>query len=215
MLRLDAFVRRHRRAVVVLWAVALLAALPFALQQSEHLTGGGFGVPGSQSKAVEESMARDFPGAARASLSAVLIPGEGATTADVRGRVAAIERAARQSDDVEPVRGAGDRALAAFAKEPSRPLLVPFDVAVSDLDASDVAVDLRDRLGFADGEGPEGAVSLHLVGQGALWASLQDLTTHDLEAAERTGFPIVALILLAVFGRSEERRVGKGGPSNC
>ena len=38
------------------------------------------------------------------------------------------------------------------------------------------------------------------VGQGALWAGLQDLSKEDLAAAESTGFPIVALILLVVFG---------------
>ncbi len=38
------------------------------------------------------------------------------------------------------------------------------------------------------------------MGQGALYAGLQDLTKHDLEQAEATGFPLVLLILLAVFG---------------
>ena len=41
---------------------------------------------------------------------------------------------------------------------------------------------------------------VHLAGQGALWAGLQDVSKHDLEKAEQTGFPIVLLILLAVFG---------------
>ena len=40
----------------------------------------------------------------------------------------------------------------------------------------------------------------YLVGQQALWAGMQDLVKEDLESAERTGFPIVLLILLAVFG---------------
>ncbi len=43
-------------------------------------------------------------------------------------------------------------------------------------------------------------VELHLVGQSALWAGLQDLSKKDLATAESTGFPIVALILVAVFG---------------
>ena len=40
----------------------------------------------------------------------------------------------------------------------------------------------------------------HLVGQQALWAGMQDLTKEDLESAETIGFPVVLLILLAVFG---------------
>ena len=49
------------------------------------------------------------------------------------------------------------------------------------------------------GEARDG-VEPHLVGQQALWAGMQELSKEDLEAAETTGFPIVLLILLAVFG---------------
>ncbi|HEV2727764.1 MAG TPA: MMPL family transporter, partial [Solirubrobacterales bacterium] len=45
-----------------------------------------------------------------------------------------------------------------------------------------------------------GAVRLHLVGYGALWSGLSDTSKRDLAEAEAIGFPIVALILLAVFG---------------
>ena len=63
-------------------------------------------------------------------------------------------------------------------------------------DTANMAVDFRDELraGRATGVEP------HLVGQQALWAGMQDLTKEDLESAERIGFPIVLLILLAVFG---------------
>src|SRR5215210_6269814 len=73
MLRLDAFLRRHRRAVLAAWAVTLLAAVPFAARQSEHLSSGGFGVPGSQSAAVDDALDR-FPGVQRAQRAAVVVP---------------------------------------------------------------------------------------------------------------------------------------------
>ena len=38
------------------------------------------------------------------------------------------------------------------------------------------------------------------MGQGALWAAMQELSKEDLAKAESAGFPIVLLILLAVFG---------------
>lgn len=44
---LAGFVGRHRRAVGLLWLVIIAAALPFAMKQTENLTGGGFEVPGS------------------------------------------------------------------------------------------------------------------------------------------------------------------------
>ena len=48
--------------------------------------------------------------------------------------------------------------------------------------------------------GPAAGVSTHLVGQSALWAALQDLSKEDLAKAESAGFPILLVILLAVFG---------------
>ena len=47
---------------------------------------------------------------------------------------------------------------------------------------------------------PVDGVTTYFVGQQAAWAGLQELTKEDLEKAEITGFPIVALILLIVFG---------------
>ena len=44
------------------------------------------------------------------------------------------------------------------------------------------------------------ALPIHLVGQQALWAGMQDVSKKDLEKAECAGFPIVFIILLAVFG---------------
>ena len=49
--------------------------------------------------------------------------------------------------------------------------------------------------------GEEGAaVPLHIVGQGGLWAGMQELSKQDLEEAEFVGLPLVLIILLAVFG---------------
>jgi len=77
---------------------------------------------------------------------------------------------------------------------------VSLQVDVNDWKAIDVAADLRKELGIGKALGSEGPVTTHLIGQGALWAGLQDVTKADLATAETFGFPIVALILLAVFG---------------
>ncbi|HEV2813035.1 MAG TPA: MMPL family transporter, partial [Solirubrobacteraceae bacterium] len=79
-------------------------------------------------------------------------------------------------------------------------LVVPLAVAVDDQAAIDVAAGLRERLGLGDETAAAGAVGTHLVGQGALWARMQEIAKHDVKNAEKTGFPIVALILLAAFG---------------
>ena len=63
--------------------LVVLAAAPFAARQTEHLTGGGFNVPGSGSETVDNSLDR-FQGAQRESLGAVLRPARGASAADAR-----------------------------------------------------------------------------------------------------------------------------------
>ena len=50
--RLERFVTRRRRLVLGVWIVLVVAAVPFAAQQTKHLTAGGFEVPGSGSQAV-------------------------------------------------------------------------------------------------------------------------------------------------------------------
>src|SRR5436190_2159820 len=64
--------------------------------------------------------------------------------------------------------------------------------------AADAVSTLRRHLHVQDGA--RHGVALHLVGQEALWAGMQDLSKRDLASAEKAGFPIVLIILLAVFG---------------
>jgi RND superfamily putative drug exporter len=45
-----------------------------------------------------------------------------------------------------------------------------------------------------------GGVTPYLAGQATVWAGMQELSKEDLAKAETGGFPIVALILLVVFG---------------
>ena len=195
MLRLDAFLRRHRAVVVGVWLLALVAAVPFAAKQSDNLTGGGFGVPGSESKEVEDLLKRDFPGQTRASLAAVLRPTGRASTKDMRAALARLDRATERVPRVALAERVQRRAAAQLRE--GTPLVVPLEAAVSDRDATDVAHDLREVI--HPGEPREG-VALHLVGQGALWSALQDKAKEDVKTAEVRGFPIVALVLLAVFG---------------
>jgi RND superfamily putative drug exporter len=61
----------------------------------------------------------------------------------------------------------------------------------------DSATTLREDL--SPGRAQNG-VTVYLAGQPTIWAGLQDLSKRDLAQAETSGFPIVALILLVVFG---------------
>jgi uncharacterized membrane protein YdfJ with MMPL/SSD domain len=191
MLSLDAFVRRRRRLVLGAWLLLALAAAPFAARQSDRLSGGGFDVPGSSSLEVERTLERQFPQVEASPLAAVIAPGSGATRRDVR-------RARQRLLDAvaaDPRVGLAPRAT---ERRPSvrRPVLIPLRIGVGNDDSVDVARGLRERLG--DDEGAP--VRVHLAGYGALWSGLGEVSKEDLERAEMLGFPLVALILLAVFG---------------
>jgi RND superfamily putative drug exporter len=193
--RLDSFTRRHRIPVALAWLAVLLAALPFAARQTEHLTSGGFAVPGSGSAAVDRGLAA-FDGAQREQLAVVLARKPGVTDGDVRTGIDRVRAVAARVDGVSVSKRAADAAKQRVAQ--AAITVLPLDVAGDQDAAANAAADMRDGLGVAGpGNGP---VELHLVGQQALWAGMQDLSKHDLEQAERAGFPIVAIILLAVFG---------------
>jgi RND superfamily putative drug exporter len=194
--RLDGFTRRHGKLVAAAWLVLLLAALPFAARQTEHLTSGGFAVPGSGSAAVERGLSA-FDGAQRSQLAVVIARRPGSSTNDVRQAIARIRHGADRTAHVSISR----QATAAAAKRAdSAPItVVPLGLSGTMDDAANAAVDLRRELDLKSNAGKQ-PVELHLVGQQALWAGMQDLAKHDLQAAEQVGFPIVLLILLGVFG---------------
>ncbi len=193
--RLEAVVARHRRLVLVAWLVLIAAALPFTLKQTENLTSGGFVVPGSGSEAVDQAI-DDFEGAERESLAVVLAVRKDGDDQAVRRALARVDRAAGEVDHVALRDSDREKALAGASSRPI--VVVPLKVSGTADDAADAATDMRDELGPSNQ--PRDGVEAHLVGQQALWAGMQDLTKEDLETAERTGFPIVFVILLAVFG---------------
>ena len=100
MLAADSSLRRHRRLVLVAWAIVFVAALPLAVRQSENLTGGGFAVPGSQAERVQRALEHDFDATQRAKLGVVLIAREGATQADRRAALERLRAAAARTEHV-------------------------------------------------------------------------------------------------------------------
>jgi uncharacterized membrane protein YdfJ with MMPL/SSD domain len=200
MLKLDRWLRRRRGVVIGVWLVLLLVALPFAAKQSDHLSSGGYAIPGSQSQRFVAQLPKVSAGAQHGLLGGVLEAKAGANAAEMTRALAKLDAAAAGATNVTlspSVRAQAQRSIDA-AGEHQRTLVVPLALSVSEEGATNVATELRRRL---DLNGPDsGQVELHLVGQNALWAGLQDLSKKDLATAEKIGFPIVALILVAVFG---------------
>ncbi len=193
--KLSSFLERRRWLVLGAWIVLLVVSLPLAMKQTEHLTSGGFSIPGSGSEAVERALA-DFDDAERQTLSVVVARQPGGDAADVRRELERVDGLVDGIDRAELT----PRALAAANADADRsPIAIAQVETRGDMDnVADLAVDLRKELDI--GSGPANGVQTYLVGEQAMWAGMQDLSKEDLEKAEATGFPIVLLILLAVFG---------------
>jgi uncharacterized membrane protein YdfJ with MMPL/SSD domain len=196
MVRLSGFLTRRRWWVVGAWVAIVIVAAPMAAKQTDHLSGGGFDVPGSQSQAVETAVTKRFAETEAGRIAVVLQPSPGATAAQAS---AAVQRASSK------VAAAGDgariapqdaaRAQAQLAA--GKPAIVPVQASGTSDELVNTASDLRD--GLSPGDEVNG-VTPYLVGQPAMWAALSEVSKEGLKTAEGEGFPIVALILIAVFG---------------
>ncbi len=194
MAKLAGFLGRRRRWVLFAWVAVVALALPLASHQTDHLTGGGFDVPGSQSKAVSDSLQRDF--GAKTGGIAVLLRAE--ADAGPAARAAAVDRVRRAVaglDEVTLPPSVARRAELALRRTGTA--LLPLRSEQSADRQTDSAGTLREDL---DPGTASGGVTAYLAGQPTVWAGMQELSKEDLAKAEAGGFPIVAVILLVVFG---------------
>jgi uncharacterized membrane protein YdfJ with MMPL/SSD domain len=194
MTKLAGFLGRRRRWVLAGWVAVLVLALPIASHQTDHLTGGGFDVPGSQSKAVSDSVEQDFAGSADG-IVVVLKADPAATPAQRAAAVDRVRKAVAGLDRVTLPPPSARRAELQLQRTGTAMLPLRSDRS-SDL-LIDSAGTLRTDL---DPGTAEGGVTTYLAGQPTIWAGMQELSKKDLAKAEAGGFPIVALILLVVFG---------------
>src|SRR4051812_17660400 len=172
-------IQRRRRLVLGLWMAAVLIAAPLAAKQSTHLTGGGFNVPGSQSLAVQQQLQRFGTGA---TVAAVLVPQRGAGAPELRRAIDGVAREARTIPELRLARGALGAAAGRAAAAPGTAVIVPMTAVSGNDRAIDIAQTLRTRFGIDEKHaGRLGAVDVYLVGQGPLWAAVQESTKTNAQ----------------------------------
>ncbi|MDX6472524.1 MAG: putative drug exporter of the superfamily, partial [Gaiellaceae bacterium] len=175
--RLAALVSRRRRAVVAAWLVLLLAGGWFTLHQSDHLSGGGWEVPGSQSVKVADAL-DEFPGVTPPAFTVLVTDPHG-----VRAHLQRARRLAAGEPSVQVGRALViDGGAAAF---------LPLGYAGKTSNTIDEASRLRRLL-----------VDPHtrVIGEAAIWSNFQTVSKQQLQRGESIGFPLILLILLAGFG---------------
>jgi len=194
MIKLAGFLGRHRRWVLVGWIAVVVLALPVAAHQTDHLTGGGFDVPGSQSKAVSDALQTSFAD----ETGGIVVALRAEAGAGAAARAAAIARVRRAVAGLEETTlSAATVRRAELALQRTGTALLPLESEQSSDRQTDSAVTLREEL---DPGAARAGVTTYLAGQPTVWAGMQELSKQDLAKAEVGGFPIVAIILLVVFG---------------
>ena len=199
MMRLSSNLRRFRWLVFTGWVLALIPAIYLVVTQSGHLTGGGFDVPGSQSLQVHDQLEAHYPSQGTSPLALVAAPRADASYEDMNSAATFLQQVAKQAPDVAVVDNPAQP-----SPQPDRPYVVSLRLDSStNASASDAAKKLRLKVGV-QGERPglmaDGRVRLYVIGQGALSTAAAANTKHDIAKAEQWNFPIILIVLLAVFG---------------
>ncbi|HSS24243.1 MAG TPA: MMPL family transporter, partial [Mycobacterium sp.] len=198
MMRLSRSLRRYRWLVFTGWLLALVPAVYLALTQSGNLTGGGFEVAGSQSLMVHDQLEDQYHEQGASSLALVAAPRADATYQDIDDAVAQLRQIASEFPGVTEKPNPTQR-----PPQPDRPYVVSLRLDPRNSGTSDVAKQLRQKVGIKgdqSGQTANGRVRLYVIGQGALSAAAAANTKHDIAEAERWNLPIILMVLLAVFG---------------
>ncbi len=195
---------RRRRLVLGVWLLVVVLAVPLAAHQADHLSGGGFADLGSDSAKVARALeSHRFSGIRPDPIGLLIVPRKGARRGDLAAAIRTV------TSTVKGVRGAGvpseelTLALESARAIPQLPVLIGLSFKGGEDQAIDLATRLRTKLGIEGdqaGKAASGRVEVHLAGQGALWAAFRILADKNAKQAEGRGFPIIALVLLAVFG---------------
>jgi RND superfamily putative drug exporter len=161
--------------VFAIWLALLAGGAWFSLHQNDHLSGGGWEVPGSPSLRVTDAVEHDFP-SVRTPVFTVFIHG-----GDVGKRIAQVRALVAREPDVRPGRPLVRREAA----------LLPLSYSGTSSNAIDEATRLRHLL--VD-------TTTKVVGEPAIWSNFQTVSKQQLARGEVLGFPLILLILLAAFG---------------
>ena len=193
--RWGAFVYRHRRVVALLAVMLAIGAAPFAGRASEKLSSGGWLDASSESAQVAARLAADF-GGGKSTLIALFrrdAPGADATSPEFQAAIATAVAGIRRDPAVANVVGyaeTGDRRWVSTAGDTA---YVAINLTVGDEASVPLFPALRASLA------PPAGYSVGVSGYAPLTIDTSHQAEIDLQRAETTSLPIVALVLFLVF----------------
>ncbi|MCZ7630933.1 MAG: MMPL family transporter [Microthrixaceae bacterium] len=195
--RLARFSGRHRRAVMVVWLVAMLGAAPLALTLTNALSGAGWEAQGSTSVKVRDELRADF--GELGAEAAVVVYRQSTPIAEdptgVEDLVAELRTQPAAAGVVDPL---SQPAEAGLLSRDGLVAMVPVQLsAETDAELPESAGELIDAVeGMAL---PEGARA-EVTGEWPVWSDFNDTNEEALHRAELvSGIPTMILLFIA-FG---------------
>lgn len=195
--RLARFSGRHRRAVMLVWLVAVLGAAPLALTLTNALSGAGWEAQGSTSVKVRDELRADF-GELGTEAAVVVYRQATPITEDPDGVTALVEDLQGAPGTAGIVDPLAQPAEAGLISRDGHTVMIPVQLAAqSDAELPEAAGELIEAV---DGISlPDGAQA-EVTGEWPVWSDFNDMNEEALHKAELvSGIPTMILLFIA-FG---------------
>ena len=198
--RIGAFSYRRRFWILGVWILVLVASFPAVKALNDHLSQGGFEVPGSQSDQVKNDIDTVFSRNQAQFNDLLVMHSDTLVASDPRFKQSALRVIAALSRG-PGVAGTKIRspysAPQRFVSPDGHTLTATIPLSDTQSEALKHDPDLEAILAKASrGSG----IQTLLTGDAPFYKSFSDTTTHDLSRAERVAFPITLVILVLAFG---------------
>jgi RND superfamily putative drug exporter len=191
--RLGRLAARRPRLIVAVWALALLAALPFAPQAGSVLRAGGFSSDELEAARARHSLESEL--GLPPSALVIVVRSETESRAGDPAFEAAVAQALAGVADARHV--AGIRGHQLSPRQVSADGRTVYEIVGLDLtpDDSPAALEpVREAIREVPG------ISTFLAGAPAFYGDIQTVSEQDLQRSEFVSLPLAALALLLIFG---------------
>src|SRR3954453_1677869 len=192
--RLGAWAADHRRLIVAVWAVAILALGALAPFADRALSGAGWEAPGSESGKARSAIESHFPGQGTYALS-VVVAGKHARVGErpMRATLARVEGVLRADRAVSGVVAPQQRVT---VSKDRRTAIVTGLAGAGPPQMVEAAGRLKDRLTRLSTSG----VTVRLTGPAAMWSDFNHANKAAMLKSEALSWPLTLTLLVFAFG---------------
>jgi RND superfamily putative drug exporter len=192
--RLGAWAADHRRLIVVVWAVAVLALGALAPFADRALSGAGWEAPGSESGKARSAIESHFPGQGTYALS-VVVAGKRAQVDEppMRATLARVQGVLRAD---RAVRGVVAPQQGVTVSHDRRTAIVTGLAGAGPPQMVEAAGRLKGRLARLSTAG----VTVRLTGPAAMWSDFNHANKSAMLKSEALSWPLTLTLLVLAFG---------------